>query len=172
MSLGSSPRPSAYVSIFSVTTVTKALGRLRIASRSATGPLTCDPSASVPATSSGAPSGSLSRHCPTELKFSSANPGGSITRWQPAQGWLVRCNSSCARTVFGTVGAPLLLSSSVGTFGGGAGGGVLRKVLRTYFPRKTGEVLVATEVIDRMLPCPSKPRRLGSVSFTRRNCGP
>ena len=62
-------------------------------------------------------------------------PRGSITRWQPAQGWFLRCNSSCARTVFGTVDAPLLLSSSEGTFGGGGGGGVFRKVLSTYFPR-------------------------------------
>src|SRR6266567_1233663 len=118
-----------------------------MASRSATGPLTCDPSAS-------------------------ANPGGSITRWQPAQGWFFRCNSSCARTVFAAAGASLLLSSSVGTFGGAGGGGVLRKVVSTYFPRNTGEVLVATEVIDRTLPCPSRPRRLGSVSFTLRKRGP
>ncbi len=172
MSLGSRPRPSAYVSNFSVTTVMKASGRPTMACRSATGPLTCDPSASVPATSSGAPSAPVSRHCPTELKFSSAKPAGSITRWQPAQGWFLRCNSNCARTVFAAVDAPLLLSSSEGTFGGGGGGGVFRKVLSTYFPRKTGEVLVATEVIARMLPCPSRPRRLGSVSFTLRNCGP
>src|ERR1700674_499395 len=114
----------------------------------------------------------MSRQFPTESKFSSAKPGGSITRWQPAQGWFVRCSSNCARTVFGTAPAPLLLSSSDGTFGGGGEGGVLRKVLSTYFPRNTGEVLVATEVIARMLPCPSSPRRVGSVSITRRNCGP
>src|SRR5580704_4491887 len=143
-----------------------------MASRNAAGPLTLVPSASIPATSSGAPSGPVSRQFPTESKFSSAKPGGSITRWHPAQGWLVRCNSSCARTVFAAAGAPLLLSSSVGTFGGGGDGGVLRKVLSTYFPRNTGEVLVATEVMERMLPCPSRPRRLGSVSSTLRKRGP
>ena len=95
-----------------------------------------------------------------------------MTRWQAAQGGFFRCSSSCSRTVFGAVVAPLVLSSSVGTFGGGGGGGVLRKVLSTNLPRKTGEVLVATEVIDRMLPCPSNPRRLGSVSFTRRKRSP
>src|SRR6516165_3771724 len=134
-----------------------------MASRSSFGPLTFDPSASTPAVSSGAPSAPVLRHFPTESKFSSANPGGSITRWHPAQTALLRCNSNCARTVFGTFAAALLLSSSVGTFGGAGGGGVLRNVLSTYFPRKTGEVLVATEVMDRTLPCPSRPRRLGSV---------
>ena len=93
-------------------------------------------------------------------------------RWQDAQGAFLRCSSSCSRTVFGAVVAPLLLSSSVGTSGGGGGGGVLRNVLRTNLPRNTGEVLVATEVSDRMLPCPSRPRRFGSVSFTWRKRSP
>src|ERR1700690_1220079 len=146
--------------------VAKASGRLRIASRSAAGPLTFDPSASVPEVSRGTPSGPALRQFPTESKFSSANPTGSITRWQDAQAGFFRCNSNCSRTVFGTAAPPLLLSSSVGTFGGGGVGGVLRKVLSTYFPRNTGDVLVATEVIARMLPCPSRPRGLGSASFT------
>jgi len=46
----------------------------------------------------------------------------------------------------------LLLSSRVGTFGGGGSGGVFRNVVNTYTPRKTGEVLVATAVIERTLP--------------------
>ena len=43
---------------------------------------------------------------------------------------------------------------------------MFRKVLSTYLPRYTGDVLVATEVMARMLPCPSRPRRLGSAIFT------
>src|SRR5579863_3731810 len=152
--------------------VVKASGRLRMACRSAAGPLTLVPSASVPDVSSAAPSAPALRHFPTESKFSSAKPTGSITRWQDAQAGLLRCNSNCARTVFGTAAVPLLLSSSVGTFGGGGVGGVLRKVLSTYFPRNTGEVLVATEVIARTLPCPSRPRRFGSAIFTLRKRGP
>src|SRR5258705_3570328 len=134
-----------------------------MACRSAAGPLICDPSARTPAASSGAPSGPASRQFPTESKFSSANPGGSITLWQVAHVGLARCNSNGARTVLAARGVAFVLSSSEGTLGGAGGGGVLRKVLRTYLPRKTGEVLVATEVIDRILPCPSSPRRLGSV---------
>ena len=140
--------------------------------RSATGPSTFEPSASTPPVSIGAPSASVSRHCPTELKFSSAKPGGSMTRWQDAHAGLLRCSSSCSRTVFGVVAAPLLLSSSVGTFGSGGGGGVFRNVVRTNLPRKTGEVRVATDVSDRMLPWPSRPRRFGSVSFTWRKREP
>src|ERR1700729_361955 len=143
-----------------------------MASRSAAGPLTFDPSASVPEVSSVAPSGPALRQFPTESKFSSANPTGSITRWQDAQAGFFRCNSSCSRTVFGTAAPPLLLSSSVGTFGGGGVGGVLRKGLSTYFPRNTGDVLVATEVIERMLPWPSRPGGWGAVSFPWRKRGP
>src|SRR5262245_26562854 len=112
------------------------------------------------------------RHCPTESKFSSAKPGGSITRWQPEHVGLCRCSSSCSRTVFGADDVSLLLSSNVGTFGGGGGGGVFRNVLKTYTPRKTGEVRVATDVIERMLPWPSNPKRFGSVSFTWRKRSP
>src|SRR5262245_37838205 len=106
-----------------------------MASLSSVGPFTFDPSARTPAASIAAPSGVLSRHCPTELKFSSAKPGGSISRWHEAHVGFFRCSSSCSRTVFGTLDASLLLSSSVGTFGGGGGGGVLRNVLSTYLPR-------------------------------------
>ena len=73
-------------------------------------------------------------------------------------------------TVFGA--SSLLLSSSVGTFGSGGGGGVLRKVDRMYLPRNTGDVLVATDVSDSTLPWPSRPRRFGSVNFTSRNLLP
>src|SRR5262245_34682917 len=95
-----------------------------------------------------------------------------MIRWHDAHTGLLRCSSICCRTVFGAVAAPLLLSSSVGTFGGGGGGGVFRNVLRMYFPRSTGEVRVATDVSARMLPCPSSPRRFGSLSFTCRKRDP
>ncbi len=95
-----------------------------------------------------------------------------MTRWQPAHAGLLRCSSSCSRTVFGFVAAPFVLSSSVGTFGSGGGGGVLRNVVRTNLPRKTGDVRVATDVIDRMLPWPSRPRRFGSVTATLRKREP
>ena len=49
-----------------------------------------------------------SRHCPTELKFSSAKPGGSMMRWHDAQAGCCRCSSSCSRTVFGAVVAPFV----------------------------------------------------------------
>src|SRR5687768_16822315 len=125
-----------------------------MALRSAAGPSTFDPSASTPAVSMGAPFSPDSRHCPTELNFSSAKPGGSMMRWQDAQAALLRWSSSCSLTVFGAAVPPLLLSSSVGTFGSGGGGGVFRNVVKTNLPRNTGEVLVATDVSDRMLPCP------------------
>src|SRR6185312_5184874 len=139
--------------------------------RNSLGPSIFFPSASVPTASIGAPFASVLRHLPTASKFSRAKPAGSITRWHVAQAGLLRCCSSCSRTVFGAF-TSLLLSSRVGTFGGGGGGGVSRKVLSTYLPRNTGEVRVATDVIERMLPCPSRPRRFGSGIFTFRNRGP
>jgi hypothetical protein len=91
-------------------------------------------------------------------------------RWQDAQVGFWRWRSNCSRTVFG---APcLLLSSSVGTFGTGGGGGVLKNVVRTYLPRKTGEVRVATDVSDSTLPWPRRPNRFASVSFTWRKREP
>ena len=40
------------------------------------------------------------------------------------------------------------------------------------FPRNTGDVRVSTEVWNRMLPCPKRPRRFGSCTATRRNESP
>src|SRR5471032_1450170 len=113
------------------------------------GPSTLVPSASTPSESIGRPISSTSRHWPIELKCSSANPGGSMTAWQPAHGCFARCISVCSRTVLAFTAPALLLSSSVGTFGGGGIGGVSRNVLRTYLPRYTGDVRVATAVSDR-----------------------
>src|ERR1700730_7456677 len=138
MSDGSIPRPSAYVSSRVVSVVANASGRFRIASRSAIGPSTLVPSASTPAESIGAPS-DVSIHCPTELKCSSANPGGSMILWQDAQPGFLRCDSSCSLTVFGAASLLLLLlSSSVGTFGGGGAGGVSSEDVRVNLPRKPG----------------------------------
>src|SRR4029434_9032912 len=136
------------------------------ACRRSVGPLSLEPSASTPLASIFAPSGIATRHWPTELKFSSAKPGGSMTRWHPEQAGFCRCSSSWSRTDFVADSLPLLLSSRVGTFGGGGVGGVFRNVVSTYAPRKTGDVRVARPVSDRILPWPSRPNRFGSVSFT------
>src|SRR5262245_55301606 len=91
-------------------------------------------------------------------------------RWHDAHAGFARCNSSCSRTVEGlSFGA---LASSCGTTAGGGSGGVLRKFDITYFPRMMGDVRFAAEVSDKKLPCPSRPRRFGSVSCTRRNREP
>ncbi len=65
-----------------------------------------------------------------------------------------------------------LVSSSNGTFGGGAGGGDASSTSMIHLPRSTGEVRSATDVNARMLPWPSSPRRFSSASVTRRNSGP
>src|SRR4030095_4237940 len=119
-----------------------------MAFRSAIGPSTFEPSASTPAVSMAAPVSMVSRHWPTELNFSSAKPAGSMIRWQDAHTGLLRCRSSCSLTVFGV--ASLLLSSSVGTFGSGGGGGVFRNVVRMNLPRENGDVLVAHDGRARM----------------------
>ena len=107
-----------------------------------------------------------SRHCPTELKFSSAKPGGSMMRWQEAHG-RHSCGAAPAAPAPSSapLSAPLLLSSSVGTFGGGGGGGVLRNVLRMNLPRNTGEVLVATDGQRQDAPLPEQaaPVRIGQL---------
>src|SRR5262245_42555425 len=95
---------------------------------------------------------------------------GSMLRWHEAHTGFARCNSSCSRTVDGlSLGA---LASSCGATAGGGSGGVFRKFETTYFPRMIGDVRLATEVSARKLACPSKPRRLGSVTGTRRNFEP
>src|SRR5262249_47870876 len=93
-----------------------------------------------------------------------------MLRWHDAHTGLARCNSSCSRTVEGrSLG---LLSSSCGTTAGGGNGGVFSKFEMTYFPRRMGDVRLAAEVSERKLPCPSRPRRLGSVTVTRRKREP
>jgi hypothetical protein len=60
------------------------------------------------------------------------------------------------------------LSDRSGTTAGGGSGGVFSRFEMMYFPRNTGDVRLATDVIDRMLAWPSKPCLLGSVTCTRR----
>ena len=55
---------------------------------------------------------------------------------------------------------------------GGGSGGVFSRFEMMYLPRSTGDVRLATDVIDRMLPWPSRPRRFGSVTGTRRKREP
>ncbi len=62
---------------------------------------------------------SVVRHCPMASKFSRLNPSGSMRAWQLAQVGLARCISSISRTENGL--PSLLLVSSAGTLGGGAG---------------------------------------------------
>jgi hypothetical protein len=44
------------------------------------------------------------------------------------------------------------VSSSVGTFGGGSGGGVPSRTSMTHLPRRTGDVRLEIEVSTSMLP--------------------
>ena len=73
----------------------------------------------------------------------------------------------CARASTGPWPAAFVSFRS-GTFGGGGGGGVPRRFSRIHLPRSTGEVRWGYAVTARMLPWPSSPRRLSSVSVTRR----
>src|SRR5262249_35015932 len=106
------------------------------------------PSGNAPVVSIGA-SPSEERHLPIALKFSSANPSGSIRAWHPAHTGFLRWASIPARMVAGTLASPA--SSSAGTLGGGGGGGEPRIFESKYFPRTTGEVLVEYDVTVRML---------------------
>src|SRR5687768_17204593 len=99
-------------------------------------------------------------------KFSRAKPIGSILAWHPAQDGLARC--TCIASFIDS-GFPARSVLSDGTSGGGGGGGEASRFSSTYFPRNTGDVRVLYDVIDRMLPWPSRPRRgLPSGSVTRR----
>ena len=61
----------------------------------------------------------------------------------------------------------------VSTPGGGAGTGAASRFSSIQLPRITGEVRLAVDVIVRMLPWPSKPRRCEpGGSFTLRKCEP
>src|SRR5690348_16363018 len=99
-------------------------------------------------------------------KFSRLKPSGSMRAWQLAQAGLARCISSIWRTDSGLLS--LLLDSSEGTLGGGAGGGAARMFSRIHLPRMVGEVRVVYEVTARTLALPSRPKRFSSVSLTRR----
>ena len=93
-----------------------------------------------------------------------------MTRWHELHAGFARCSSMRSRTDSSLRALRGLAdSSSAGTFGGGGGGGVPSSTSITHLPRSTGEVRSATDVIVRMLPCPSRPRRFGSASVTRRN---
>jgi hypothetical protein len=64
------------------------------------------------------------------------------------------------------------LSARSGTTAGGGSGGVFSRFEMMYLPRSTGEVRLATDVIDSRLAWPSRPRRFGSVTGTRRKREP
>jgi hypothetical protein len=76
-----------------------------------------------------------------------------------------------SRTVSTLPAISPLVSSSVGTFGGGAGGGEPIITSITHLPRITGEVRSATDVSTSTLPCVRMPRRSGG-NATRRNALP
>src|SRR5690242_20921019 len=99
-------------------------------------------------------------------KFSRLNPSGSMRAWQLAHAGLARCISSIWRTDKGLFS--LLLDSSDGTLGGGAGGGAARIFSRSHLPRMVGDVRVVYDVTARTLALPNSPKRFGSVSWTRR----
>ena len=81
-------------------------------------------------------------------------------------------SASAASAVIPRAASHARTASRAGTSAGAAGGGVLRKVVNTYTPRKTGEVRVARAVSDKTLPWPSRPNRFGSVSLTWRKRSP
>ena len=64
------------------------------------------------------------------------------------------------------------VSSSAGMSGGGGGGGVPISTSITHLPRSTGEVRLASDVCTSTLPWPSRPRRVSSGYWTRRNSVP
>src|SRR5581483_6748190 len=108
----------------------------------------------------------LVRHCPIASKFSRLSPSGSILAWQLAHTGFARCTSNICRTVSGF--PSLLLNSSAGTFGGGAGGGAARIFSSSHLPRIVGDVRVVYDVTASTLALPSSPKRFSSVSTTRR----
>ena len=91
---------------------------------------------------------SLSRQRPIASKFSSANPSGSIRRWQFAQTGFLRCASIRSRS---DVGCAASLSSSGGTLAGAGGGGAPSSASSTHFPRSTTDVRLAYDVTVRRL---------------------
>src|SRR6185503_2894044 len=145
------------------------------ACRNSVGPFTFVPSQIVADASIGTPPSPpcFVRQEPSASKFSNANPIGSISLWQPAQGSFLRCSVICSRRVITFFS--LLLSSSGGTFGGGSGGGVPRIFSSTHTPRFTGDVRkFCCQASASTLPCPRSPRRYASSGprATRRKCEP
>ena len=101
-------------------------------------------------------------------KCSRPKPSGSIIAWQVAQIAFSRCCAIRSRIDGIRAAYTPVFSGSGGTFGGGSGGGVPSRLSRIHLPRNTGEVRTGCDVIVRMLPWPSRPRRFSSVSVTRR----
>src|SRR5262249_24907190 len=97
------------------------------------------------------------RHWPMASTFSSANPKGSVSAWQPEHAGLARCSWSRSRMVMGL--STRVLSLSDGTLGGGAGGGAPSRLESIHFPRIVGAVRLAYDVTVRILPFPSSPLR-------------
>jgi hypothetical protein len=128
---------------------------MRVRSRAA---FNGEPSKSVLAGSTGTPA-SLILHTPVTSKFSSASPIGSIIRWHDAHAALARCASSRSRTDRRCPSLTDVVASRPGTFGGGGGGGVPSITSITHFPRMTGDVRSAFEVIVSSAPLPRRPRR-------------
>src|SRR4029077_6989240 len=89
--------------------------------------------------------------------------------WHAAHTALALCTCICSR-IESTL--PCGAAFSSGTSGGGGGGGVPSRFSRIHLPRCTTDVRLGYDVTVRMLPCPSRPCRLTSVSVTRRNCEP
>src|SRR5687767_1355610 len=97
-----------------------------------------------------------------------------MAAWQLAHAGFARCCARASR--IGRILPESLLSvASAGISGGGGEGGAPRRFPRTYFPRRTGDVRLAYDVIVRMLECPSSPRPrrgLSSAYVTRRKLFP
>ncbi len=149
-----------------MTVAAKNSGRARIASRNVSGPSNGTPFGSVPVESMETPPSS-SRQRPMASKFSSANPSGSIVRWQLAHNGLARWAAKISRPESFCPGGGF--SGKGGTLGNGGCGGVPRMFVRIHLPRTTGEVLLAYEVTARILPwLSSPPRSLPSGKSTRR----
>ena len=91
------------------------------------------------------------------LKFSIANPMGSILAWQLAQAGSSRCCSRRSRKVVPVIAS--WSSSNSGTSGGGGGGGEPSICSNTQRPLLTGDVRVGLEVTVKTLACVRMPPR-------------
>ena len=149
------PRPSAYVSSFSVIVPTNSSGRLSSACRSATTPSTCG---AVGQLARRVDRGAGLARCATRRPRRSS-PARSRSGPSPCDSSRRpdsrRCSAIRSRIVRGF--CPFSLSSSAGTSGGGGGGGVPSMFSRIHLPRTTGDVRSACDVSARMLPWPEQP---------------